>query len=168
MFVLAYRESCANVEKAIALLNPDGYAYILHDLDTLDTGELKKEHYHIYLEFENQREFSHVAEYFGIAENLVEKVKNTKACIRYLAHVDSKEKFQYDRANIVSHNLDIEKFFSDYTESDRVAQVIQIIYDFRELENSTFGQVVMECASRGLWDVLRRGNSIFLEIWRNG
>lgn len=174
-FCVCYEDSCPNLDISLACLGCDAYAYIKHDLDVTPEGELKKPHYHVYLEFENAKEFSVIGKELGCGENNVEKVKSTKGCVRYLIHADNPEKAQYDKQNIVSVNLDIEKYLSDYSERSKVVQILGIIYELRadvdadgRIVPHTFGDVVSECCNRNLYDALRRGNSLFLEVWRNG
>lgn len=169
-FVVCYQDSCPDLEERLGKLSPDSYAYILHNLDVDANGELKKPHYHVYLEFENAREFSVLGEALGCGENNVERVKNTKGCIRYLVHADSPEKAQYNREDIVLCNLDIEKYFRSDTESDKVYKVLSIISELREDEEKhhAFGDVVNACCAAGCYDVLRRGQTLYLQVWKNG
>ena len=76
------------VHNAIVTMSPVKWAYILHDSDVeKETGEIKKAHYHVYMEFENDRSFSRIAEVFHIAVNNVQKAKSTRGAIRYLNHL---------------------------------------------------------------------------------
>lgn len=86
------------------------YAYILHDKDILETGEIKRKHYHIMLELENPLSFNSIQKKFKGAH--IETPKYKKSAYQYLIHnsPNSKEKYQYELKEIVSNNLDQVKF----------------------------------------------------------
>ena len=67
------------------------YAYILHDKDCDDNGELKKAHWHIVFYFENARVISGVGKWLGLPESdyhLIQ-VSNFKSdTLLYLIHND--------------------------------------------------------------------------------
>ncbi|MDR0905037.1 MAG: replication protein [Oscillospiraceae bacterium] len=77
------------------------YAYVLHDKDVdIATGEVKKPHYHFYLEYLNPRYVSSIAKEFGLPEHMVEIVRHKKGALSYLLHRTAKAigegKYQYD------------------------------------------------------------------------
>ena len=167
MFFIAYPDSCEDIQSIIRGLGCDTYAYITHDKDiNPDTGELKKPHYHVYLEWENAHHFSVVAKAFNIAENNIEKCKSKKGAIRYLLHMDEgEEKYKYDTRDIISNNINLNKYFGDTNECIKAQQIIEIILNNR---GAPFSYIVSECCERGLFDVLRRGNVLFLQIYKQG
>ncbi len=73
------------------------YAYILHDKDLDDDGQLKKPHYHLYLNFgQNNVQFEHVAKWFNTSANKVERIKTSKLfTIQYYLHKNEPGKHQY-------------------------------------------------------------------------
>ena len=152
---IVYPESCPDIEFAINKLEPVRYAYILHDADTDENGELKKSHYHVYLYFENARYFSSIANQFCIAENNIEPVKNVRSLIRYFSHIDYSDKFQYNYKDIISFNLDIDKHYADISECTRINSMLDLIEDCLSKGMSTI-DIMRECANKGFYADLRR------------
>ena len=74
------------------------YALILHDKDVNnETGEVKKAHYHVVLEYEGKRLVSAVQNDLkqkGLETRFVQPC-NERAMLRYLVHKDDPEKYQY-------------------------------------------------------------------------
>ncbi len=101
--------------------NYDKWAYILHDKD----NSAERKHYHYYLEFENPRSFSSLANTLEIPVTLLQKVYNKKAMLDYLTHENDPNKHHYDPSEIKSNfdvvdernkpdGPDIDLEFSDY------------------------------------------------------
>ena len=103
-------------------------AYILHDCDTLDTGELKKPHYHVVFTFPNPRFLSSVAQDLRIPENYIERCLKLNSSLRYLIHADNPDKFQYP-LEAVGGTLKpkLEKLFCDVSEEAQVLQLIKFL-----------------------------------------
>lgn len=76
----------------------------LHDLDTNPTGELKKPHLHIVLCFEGPKSYEQVCDILAPLNCPVpQRCHALKGAVRYFAHLDNPEKFQYDPSAIVGH-----------------------------------------------------------------
>jgi len=76
------------------------YYVIKHDKDfNPETGEAKKEHYHILMTFASPLQLGTVLNKFNtvqkIQSNSLELIKNIFGAKRYLVHKDNAEKFQY-------------------------------------------------------------------------
>lgn len=92
--------------------NTDIYAYILHDLDILETGEAKRAHIHVYFEGKTCRRL--LANLNDLAKCLhynndqisIEKATSIEGCIQYMIHKNTPEKHQYDRKEIVTNLTD--------------------------------------------------------------
>ena len=54
----------------------DKYAFILHDKDKNENGELKASHYHILLHFKYPVNTDYVLKWFNIKENYINKIKS--------------------------------------------------------------------------------------------
>lgn len=71
------------------------FAYIKHDKDkNLETGELKKPHFHIVLQLNPDVSVNAIAKWFGISANFVDCPKGRDAfiqCCQYLTHESKKE-----------------------------------------------------------------------------
>lgn len=76
----------------------------LHDKDFDADGVVKKSHWHILLIFDSVKDFKQVQE---ITESLnapiPQKAASAKALVRYMAHLDNPDKFQYDKGLIIGH-----------------------------------------------------------------
>ena len=103
---VVYPESC-NLEVAlqeIAKLYAIEYSYILHDSDTNELGEIKKPHWHLNITLtwndskHCSKEREHLRSLLGGA--LVQNVSNLTGAVRYLVHLDDKDKYQYKVENI--------------------------------------------------------------------
>lgn len=81
---------------------------ILHNRDVYDKerkneageivngiGEVKKEHYHIIVSFDNQRYLNGVSKEIGLDKRFIQKVDSFKTISRYLIHLDNEDKAQY-------------------------------------------------------------------------
>lgn len=76
----------------------------LHEFDTNATGEVKKPHWHILLLFGGVKSYEQVVE---IVEPFncpaPQRCHSVKGCVRYMAHLDNPEKFQYSVSDIKAH-----------------------------------------------------------------
>lgn len=76
----------------------------LHNCDTNATGEVKKPHWHLLLMFGGVKTYEQVLE---VIEPLncpaPQKCLSAKGCVRYMAHLDNPEKFQYSVSDIKAH-----------------------------------------------------------------
>lgn len=76
----------------------------LHDCDTNPTGEVKKAHWHILLLFEGKKSQEQVAEMLAPLNcPLPQIVHEVRGNVRYMAHLDNPEKFQYSVSDIIGH-----------------------------------------------------------------
>lgn len=77
-----------------------------HDRDVKEDGTLAKPHHHIVLFFEQPMRYKYVLTFIQLAVGLdtvkyVEPVHNVRAMMRYLTHMDSPEKAQYDPLEVI-------------------------------------------------------------------
>ena len=76
----------------------------LHEFDANADGEVKKPHWHVLLMFGGVKSYDQVLE---VTEFLncpaPQRCHNAKAMVRYMAHLDNPDKFQYKISDIVSH-----------------------------------------------------------------
>lgn len=86
------------------------YAFIKHDKDVLDSGELKHVHYHIVGNAKDKSRLSthlnrlveclDLSNAFGVE---IDKYQSFIGSIQYLIHKNDKDKYQYDIKQIVSN-----------------------------------------------------------------
>ena len=102
------------------------YFFILHDQDLDEAGNLKKPHYHVYLNFGKASiKIESVAKWFGIKENYVERVKGRMVdVIRYYTHEKEPEKHQYSYDDITA-NFDIMAVLEEESEKVDKADLIE-------------------------------------------
>lgn len=76
----------------------------LHEFDVNPTGEIKKAHRHLNLVFDGPKSFEQVCD---ILEPLncpiPQRCHSLKGSVRYMAHLDNPEKYQYSISDIVCH-----------------------------------------------------------------
>ena len=128
--VILYQEDGWNASRILTVIESKqsikNYAFILHDKDVDNSGKSKPSHYHVYLNFgTNNVQFQHIAQWFGIKENLVSKIKANKyATIKYFIHKDYPDKFQYDVSNVYA-SFDIEKFLNENERNESLNNLLQ-------------------------------------------
>lgn len=135
------------------------YAYILHDKDTNDEGELKKPHYHVCIRYKNPRKISTVARAMGIPENYVQFCNNWKSSLKYLIHdtKDSRGKFQYSVSEIVTNN----DLIAEDLGKDGEGQVMLEIFEYIEQGHLNPYLIAKHYAKQGnRYSVVRRNWSI--------
>lgn len=101
--LICYPESCPGKPwEILAKLALKGFVSPLHDEDVNPTGEKKKPHWHVALEFNGKKSLSQVK---AIAQKLGTKVRPRVAVswpglVRYLTHMDNPEKAQYSADDV--------------------------------------------------------------------
>ena len=76
----------------------------LHEFDVNLTGEVKKPHWHIVISFEGKKSFEQVVDLLApIKCPIPQRCHALKGAVRYFAHLDNPEKFQYSVTQIVGH-----------------------------------------------------------------
>lgn len=96
------------------------YLEVYHnkDLKDIETGEVKKSHYHVYVPFGGARwNTAFISELDSTCSdgndtisNFVRPVPDEKRFLRYLIHKDSPEKFQYDKSCVTGTSDLLERF----------------------------------------------------------
>lgn len=161
-----YREDVTH-SKALSLI-PDycDYALIEHDSDIDDDGQIKKPHVHVFIRFPNPRYLNSVSKDLGIASNYIRPCGDSRSFVRYLVHLDSPNKFQYDSNKIITNVPDFVKeclsFEREKSESEKVMEVLDLLDEIHSyIDTRSFVRLV---ARAGLFDVYRRSQYTFLQI----
>ena len=78
----------------------------LHDKDINPTGEKKKPHYHVLVEYEGPKTYKTIKEEIcdEIGATIPKKVESIRGYYRYLTHQDNPEKAQYKEEEIRKYN----------------------------------------------------------------
>lgn len=140
------------------------YAYSVHNKDIdQETGELKKEHTHVVIMLENARTLESISKEINIEQNRVERVRNKRKMIRYLIHMDNKEKTQYNKDNIISNCLEkIEKYLKENNETSEVKEIFEWIYTVDRY--LYYHEVIEYVIYKNYYATFRRGQGIFRQI----
>ena len=82
----------------------------LHDRDVLPTGEIKKPHYHVLLDFSSKKSWDQVNDIVSPLGGVLAPIKHDgtcdsfvsckRTCARYFLHLDSPDKAQYDSSDL--------------------------------------------------------------------
>lgn len=141
------------------------WAYIVHDSDSDENGELKKAHIHWVGRLENATSLLAIADskHLGVNPNSIEYCKNFKFAVRYLIHKDSPDKFQYPQDSIKS-NFDVVPFFRD--KDDEIASVRKIRAYLMDSHCTSTEQLMDWCLENGCWCEFRRSFAIWSCVMR--
>lgn len=131
------------------------FAYALHDNDFNEDLSPKKPHYHWAGRFDNPRRCRTICEDLGIEFHDLEVVRRWKRMLRYLIHLDDKDKAKYE-ASIIVCNFDISKFLES---TDEGAAVMQLV-DAAITDSLNLYQLACYANGNNLWSVYRRNYSI--------
>jgi hypothetical protein len=103
-----------NVEEILKLVTELSvkHYYILHDSDfDIETGELKKAHYHVIMSFKTPRNLKTIINYFSAYEqfkpNSFERIRNINGAKRYLIHLDDGDKHRYDVSEVHTNDKNL-------------------------------------------------------------
>ena len=120
------------------------WAYIVHDMDVDENGELKKPHIH----WVGQRSactLDFVATSLEIPENDIEYCRKFKRSIRYLVHKDSPSKYQYEVCKIET-SFDLTKYLDDDYSNNMLDEIVDFIFSD---ECTTFASLYGFCSRKG-------------------
>lgn len=139
----------------------------LHDKDVRDDGSIKKEHYHVILNWPGgSTTYRAVA---GIARDVLHgtipvPLVSPRGYYRYFTHLDNPSKAQYDEADIVRGNgFDIDDF-SALTVDEQIdisMQIEDMIIAEGIVEYWDLMMYIRTNCSRGIYDFARR-NTVYL------
>lgn len=122
----------------------------LHDRDTTDTGEIKKPHHHILIDFDSPKTIKQAREVFESigATAHVETVKSKQGYLRYLCHLDETDGAKYDPAEVVCMNGAKYEIQEERAPVDKFAVSKQIIQFCRDNDITNFADLVEYCADQ--------------------
>ncbi|EGS7980764.1 replication protein [Enterococcus faecalis] len=118
----------------------------LHDKDMNADGEIKKSHYHILLTFDGPVTEKQVIKLIdSLNTPLPKKVGSARGLVRYMAHLDNPEKYQYSRDEIVGHcGADVESYF-ELTKTSKMSVMKEIITYIYENKIDNYADFLMIC-----------------------
>ena len=106
------------------------YAYIFHDHDD---GKQK----HLHFCAQDRHNIRVWSKLLGIPENMIEIARSFRSCNRYLIHLDDKDKFQYDRGDVVTNKP---LLFSSYLEDNQELKPDDLFHDLQKLKRKIITQ----------------------------
>lgn len=126
-------------------------------------GELKKEHFHIIISFDNARYLNGISKELGLEKRFIQKVQSYKQCARYLIHLDNEEKAQYTLDELFGNADMIAKAKKCCVEEQTLTMVV---YDLlNELDTRdrvvTSGELARIALSMGYISQYNRLKSVF-------
>ena len=138
------------------------FAYILHDKDLGEDGELKKPHFH-WVGRRTPAPISTISNALGVPSNYIEHCKSFRASIRYLPHLDDPDKYQYPIES-VQGSFPLRYLQSRVEESDFVQMALEQVYS-----NKIFSmrQLQLLALQQGCWPDFRRNYSILRDALRD-
>lgn len=139
----------------------------LHEFDVNPTGELKKPHYHLLLVFGSVKSYEQVYELTRALNCPVpQRTHSSKGAIRYMAHLDNPEKYQYKLSDVKCHGgFDISDFLKP-TATER-HEILNEITDFIISHDIlSFYDLVMLCRTDSeapsVWLDILHDNTMFI------
>lgn len=143
----------------------------LHDKDMNADGEIKKSHYHILLTFDGPVTEKQVIKLIDpLNTPLPKKVGSARGLVRYMAHLDNPEKYQYSRDEIVGHcGADVESYF-ELTKTSKMSVMKEIITYIYENKIDNYADFLMICIqhSDDWFDVATNYNTLAINKMIDG
>lgn len=134
------------------------WAYILHDKDVDEKGELKKPHIH-WVARATPRCLSVVSNFLGLPENDIEVVKNFDNMVMYLIHLNDIDKFQYSPDDVETNLPNIGQLLRRQSEG-------QIVKDLASAKmQKSWYDLVQYAVDIDSYDILRRNLGVIRLIW---
>lgn len=144
MFEVVYPESLGmTIDELVVRLGADEWSYILHDKDTLESGEVKKPHYHLYIKWYNPVSHSWVSKILNFSSNYaIATARNKRACHQYMLHItqDARimQKHEYNQFELHSNIPDLKALIRDTIDlrQDKFTEIFTQIDRFNRQEIS--------------------------------
>lgn len=148
------------------------YAFILHDKDTLDNGEIKTPHIHLVCLLNGSRwrlstTLNNIADALKVSEMAVsiDKVSDFNGSIQYLIHKNNNDKYQYPLTDIVTNmkNGEIDVYLNSESGGVSLEVLINIIKRNRKITDiiREIGLNNYRLYRNVIWD-------IYSEVYLNG
>lgn len=163
--LLLYPDCEAHCQALEKIKQSYDFAMCLHNRDVTEDGELKKEHWHVVLRFNQAVWSSAICKELGIEHNYIEDVKRIDNALQYLIHYNDNEKAQYTIEEVQGNlKTKLKESISkvEKSEGEKVCELIEYIES--QEEKITIKNFANFCASNGYWAEFRRSATIFIKI----
>ena len=142
----------------LSRLHSNGYQFlgILHNRDKDHEFCDKKEHWHIMLAFNRQKDLNPLAEELGIASHYLEPCRNKDATEKYFLHLGFDDKVQYSPDEFFGTLADVARshLAMGVTETEKVLALIDLLDQLPV--PCTYRQFMLACCRADLYSVFRR------------
>lgn len=136
---------------------------------TWQVGDLKKEHYHFYLYFNQNTSIDELLSLFPIEKNNIQFIANEKEALIYLLHRNRPEKYQYSIVDVVYNDIALFNKLKKYINQEELkdenlgsSKIVKYINEYpRMLSIASLTNYVL---TNNLWSVYRRGFAIFCKL----
>ena len=120
-----------------------------HDKDVNADGEVKKAHFHILLSSDGPITEQAVMKIIEPLKGpMPKKVGSAKGLVRYMAHLDNPEKYQYPIDEIIGHNgADVASYF-ELTMTNKIVMMKDIVKFIYEEEIDNYADFLMLCIEK--------------------
>lgn len=141
----------------------------LHDKDTNDDGSKKKDHIHVLMMYESVKTYEQVREVTQLinAAN-PQRCLSKKGSVRYFAHLDNPEKYQYNLTDIVSHNgFDVSEVLKP-SNTERyyiLKKMLQYIRDNKVMDYCDLVDFAMDNELDDWFEILADRNTFFINSY---
>lgn len=154
------------------IINNYSYAYITHDKDIYQEyteehakGEIKKEHTHVVIYFDNARHNTSIAEEIGIEKNYLQK-SNFVAITKYLIHQENKEKYQYKREEIITNMKEKVESALNLKGDYKTLESKEVLNMIKENKIESFADLVYMAENKGLLQEIMKNSYFYKQIVR--
>lgn len=141
------------------------YAYILHDKDKDEKGNIKKPHYHVIIKFNNYRWKKSISEELKILPNYLQKCNNLESSLKYLIHFNEEDKTHYEVSQVHGDlKIKLEYYLKDknINESEKVLYLLDFIKHYEY--HLTIFDFITFCCHQNMYDIYRRSAYSFNKI----
>lgn len=138
------------------------FAYIIHDKDVNEEGEIKKAHIHWCGKKSSPAPLSTISNALGVEANSIKFCRNWKLSLRYLIHADNPEKFQYDVEKVTA-NFPYRAVVESKISEMMAKKILDYIFEKRP---SSMIALMDWCIQNGCWSEFRRCSSAWASCIR--
>lgn len=135
--------------------------YAKHDHDVKEDGSPVKTHFEILFKFPQIKSINVIAAGLQVPVTAINWRKNWVKSVRYLAHLDQPDKYQYPIETVICEDRRDYKYLR-LEEVDKETDHISLIFDFIDSHSHYSMKDLQDFAlQNGVWSTFRRNYSIF-------
>lgn len=139
----------------------------LHEFDINDDGTLKKPHFHVLFCFEGKKSYDQICEICDeIKATRPFPVADKRKLIRYLVHIDNKDKYQYSPDDIINcTGEDIAKYFlpSEDEKLHILADICRFIEEYQITEFNSLENYIRD-VKYNEWYYTLKCEKVFIDM----